>query len=290
MNLPSVDLWLLWTGDCSDDVNRAWLSPQELMRGERYRSPAKRRQFLLSRMLGRQIISCSRDVLPEQIEWPTTGVPHLRSDSRELPLSMSLSHAGEFLALAVSSPDVGLGVDLEVLDSQLRVGPLAGLALTQHERLLLAELPEPDQARWIQQVWTAKEAVLKSLELETPPEISSFDLSERMVHHLLTLGELRGFEAASIVFTPFAANFFPQSPGSGWEIEMSSGTSQSLVGGLAIRFRENREPVPRFERRWRVHCTDSTPELTEVQRGGFPTGIRRLRLRVFAEQSLPGEE
>jgi 4'-phosphopantetheinyl transferase len=88
------------------------------------------------------------------------GQPRL--DGRRLVLS--LSYADDLVLVAVS-PDVrlGLGVDVERYDPDLRLDEVAAVACADQEASALAAVPEhaSRQGRLLR-MWTAKEAVLKA--------------------------------------------------------------------------------------------------------------------------------
>jgi len=239
-----VDVWFLWTGECPQEIDltesSTGFSSQELARAARYRLPAKRRQFLLSRFLGRRIIASMLSIAPEEIDWPSTGAPRLQSHAAPvptpLPLSVSLSHTGEWIVLAVSQADVSLGIDVEETRSPLSVAALAAMTFTQSERLLLAEIPREQQTGWARQLWTAKEAVLKSLEQETPPEMSSVDLSDRFIDHQFRDGSLTDLNGNQFILTPVRAGRVESDTHEEWAVSLDSQASFELTGTLVVRF------------------------------------------------------
>ncbi len=241
-----IDVWILWTGLCSPTFDTSDLSPHEIARGMRYRSVFKRRQFFLSRILGRRVISATLAIPSSEIEWPITGAPRLESHSKPLPLSVSLSHTGEYIALAVGPPDVTLGIDLEETNSPVQVASLAGIAFTQRERLLLSEVPGDLQPDWCRQLWTAKEAALKSLASEAPPEMSSLDLSELFNEHRFCTGKIPAEDGTFIAMAPLGVGLEETHSGGVWEFSLTPLATHRLHGTLAIRLPMEKHAQPEF--------------------------------------------
>lgn len=84
------------------------------------------------------------------------SLAHRRSDAASPALHFNLSHAGDWVALAFAGQPVGIDIEGPVHAT----AALAAACCTPAEARALASSPQPDLA--FQQVWTAKEAVLKA--------------------------------------------------------------------------------------------------------------------------------
>lgn len=171
----SVTVYLLNDdGELSPD--RSMLSVTEWERACRYRVEEKRRQFLFTRSAGREILSAHFGIPAREIEWNASGPPEIRVGGIPLPASFSCSHSGSLSALAIGSPQLRLGVDLEQIDQPLRPAALARVSLTDQERQKLAEWTASDQEDLLWRTWTIKEALLKSLRTVPAPSPQAVQL------------------------------------------------------------------------------------------------------------------
>jgi 4'-phosphopantetheinyl transferase len=89
----------------------------------------------------------------------THGKPRLRHPAR--PLELSISHAGDRVAVAVASA-VPVGVDVEQVARQVEIADLRTQVLSAPEQAVLAGLPAQRQREAFFTYWTRKEALLKA--------------------------------------------------------------------------------------------------------------------------------
>jgi phosphopantetheinyl transferase len=165
---PSIGLSILHdTGDVSIETLRRIgkvLSKDELDRLECFRDPARQRQFLLTHLAAREVIAARLGCLASAVhlESDPTGRPRaLDCDRREL-VSLSLSHSGEFIAIATAPAGCSIGVDVEGEIAPGSMPPVRKVLLAETERLWLDQLPEENRPPALTRLWTAKEAALKS--------------------------------------------------------------------------------------------------------------------------------
>ena len=162
MTLPAV--WLLHTKDitCGSpeaQALEALLSDDERSRRARYRGEEAQYQFLLSRALLRRVLGKISGERPEALIFrpSDTGKPLLANVPE---LHFSLSHSGQWIALAVSC-EADIGVDIE---QPLR--PRNFLRIANHyfhpdEQALLASSPPELLPVHFYRLWTMKEAFFK---------------------------------------------------------------------------------------------------------------------------------
>lgn len=240
MNI-AVEIWFLATQKLTGPLKTELLSLEELARAARYRLPAKQRQFLLGRILGRELIGFKLGIDPKKIQWPTTGAPLLRCDDAPLPLSMSLSHTGQYIGLALSEKtstgNVSVGLDFEEVASPIRVSALSSVVLTQRERLWLAALPESEQTAAIRRLWTAKEAILKSLEQNSLPELSNLDLTDFFSGGTFPLTCIRNLTGVgAVTLHPIVVAAPNSSHKTDWHWGTEETDKSTLSGMIAVRF------------------------------------------------------
>ncbi|MES2475357.1 MAG: 4'-phosphopantetheinyl transferase superfamily protein [Verrucomicrobiota bacterium] len=154
----------------SDHVARTGVTADELERARRFRFPADAARWLAFR-------SQLRSLLAEETGTAPLALPILLSSHGKPLLAppfdalhFNLSH-GDDLGLLAISRDGPVGIDLEPF---ARASGLLGCEASFCHPLEIAALPaSPEQrARQLLKIWTAKEAVLKSLGtgLIHPPE------------------------------------------------------------------------------------------------------------------------
>jgi 4'-phosphopantetheinyl transferase len=157
----SVDVWV-WS---LDDPPRpeaemlSWLSAEEIARADRFKFPHLRSRWVAARAGMRSLLAARTGSTPEALafgEGPN-GKPFLLG--YDGPCTFNLSHSEGLGALAVSS--VELGVDVEIIGS-FHKGVARG-QFSSTENAALERLPADQRNAAFYRFWTAKEAVLKAL-------------------------------------------------------------------------------------------------------------------------------
>ncbi|MBB5212693.1 4'-phosphopantetheinyl transferase family protein [Microbulbifer hydrolyticus] len=178
MTLPAV--WLLHLDDIPHSSPEAraleiLLSSDERARRERYRGEDARYQFLLSRALLRRVLGSISGERPEALVFqPNESGKPLLANVPEL--RFSLSHSGQWIALAVSC-EADIGVDIE---QPLR--PRNFLRIANHyfhpdEQELLASSPPELLPVHFYRLWTMKEAFFKGRGTGISEGLSRINLS-----------------------------------------------------------------------------------------------------------------
>jgi 4'-phosphopantetheinyl transferase len=161
--------WIL-TRDLPDLPVGLFMDPTELVEGDRYRHPGRRRQWLLGRITAKAL-------LERHLRGSETGCPPLTQlrirrtedgwpmalfeDGRPLPVSLSISHSADRALCALCSEDFGrVGADLEAVEP--RSAPFLEDWYTDDERACLAAWPAGQADCVINAAWCIKEAVLKA--------------------------------------------------------------------------------------------------------------------------------
>lgn len=154
-----------------------WLAPEERERLGRLRGSWEKRQYLVSRIAVRGLLSRATGIAPGALRFDTSGEeggkPRLVLPRGERGPAFNVSHAGNAVVVAVSS-DREVGVDIERVptDSKEELDPSAFLSEAEQAGL---PTPEEDRPRALARLWTMKEAYAKllgrGLEFE-PSELS----------------------------------------------------------------------------------------------------------------------
>ncbi|MEV5407320.1 4'-phosphopantetheinyl transferase superfamily protein [Thermopolyspora sp. NPDC052614] len=158
----SCEVW--WARpDAARPWHRDLFTPDELGRADAYRRRADRDRFTVgcavSRIvLGRRLGLAPADV-PLRRDCDSCGRPHGRPRLPGDDLHLSVSHSGDWVAVAVT----GLGpVGVDVEQHSARALDLAETVLAPAEAAALARLPVGERAAAMIGYWARKEAVVKA--------------------------------------------------------------------------------------------------------------------------------
>lgn len=135
-----------------------WLGDDEAGRLQAMASPQRRRSFLAGHWLARQVASdwLRVDARRIALQRHHDGRPQLHVDGMPTPLSLSLSHSGDWLACAIAT--VAVGIDVELPRRQRDLDALARFAFSPDEVERLQRLPPGERSAAFHVLWTLKEA------------------------------------------------------------------------------------------------------------------------------------
>lgn len=160
----TVQVWLAESDSLSRFREEYWtfLSEDEQARYQRLRVESQRTQFLLGRGLLRSLLATQIGIRPAQVTFRSGryGKPEL-ADEHGPRIHFSLSHTSGMIAVAVSRRR-RVGIDAEHVNSVGTPDSLAPLCLAAAEYQEYCALPERQRAGRLLEVWTAKEAYLKT--------------------------------------------------------------------------------------------------------------------------------
>jgi hypothetical protein len=151
-------------------VAHAWLHPAERAQYERFHSSERRASWLWGRVVAKRLIGTMAAPWKMEIrsrsEQDLGVAPTVWIDGRQLPLILSIAHAGQFVAAACSSAGE-IGID--IIDHAAH------------------RLPQPEQ-------WAIKEAAFKCLPAGTPfqPGLLKVELNANSADWLHTPSLRRG--------------------------------------------------------------------------------------------------
>jgi 4'-phosphopantetheinyl transferase len=129
-----------------------------------YRREADKLRFLTGRALIRGVVSAELGIAPGDVVLDSScfdcGKPHGKPKIVGSTLEVSISHSGDWVALAMTE-GAPVGVDVEeVRDAE--VDGLAGICFSPAELTTFKSLPEEDRRGAFFTYWARKEAVLKA--------------------------------------------------------------------------------------------------------------------------------
>lgn len=160
--------------DAQVDALRAWLGPHECARYQRFVRRERQRQFVIGRVLARQLLGELLGVAPRSllIEERPGQAPVLANHSA----CFSISHSGPWVACAVSAH--GVGLDIEMCDPARDIAALAAQTFDAERCQWLAARPPASRVRDFYTMWSAHEAGIKlGMEAVATIELAHPDLS-----------------------------------------------------------------------------------------------------------------
>lgn len=163
---PAARIWLLPL-DLADDLpagdHHDWLSDDEASRLQAMTSSVRRRSFLAGHWRARELVADWLQVETQRIALHRhdDGRPRLLVDGAPSPLSLSLSHSGDWLAIALAT--VLVGIDVELPRRQRDLHALARFTFSPEEVASLDGLDATAYGSAFHRLWTLKEARGKRL-------------------------------------------------------------------------------------------------------------------------------
>ena len=142
----------------ADDLGSDWLSADETHRLQAMTAPARRRSFLAGHWLARRVAAdwLQLDAARIALDRHPDGRPLLLVDDAPASLSISLSHSGDWLAIALAT--VPVGIDIELPRRLRDLEALARFAFAPDEVERLQRAPQAQRSAIFHTLWTLKEA------------------------------------------------------------------------------------------------------------------------------------
>ncbi len=153
-------------------LETAQLSDRDVERWNRYRPLEKKRQFLSSRIAVREVLNREFGTLTRDVSLDAlaSGKPTLRDHRGNSIASVSLSHTCNLTAVLFSNKELGLGVDIEVVQP-LNTRTFSLSFINQHEHQWVVDEAFDKHSSSMLAIWTLKEAFWKAL---GGPELTDF--------------------------------------------------------------------------------------------------------------------
>jgi 4'-phosphopantetheinyl transferase len=166
LNIPAADLAGLWYLLSSDERERA----------DRFHFEVDRRRCIIGRGLLRLLLGhiLSTPAKELQFEYNEFGKPRIAG--RGLPIQFNLSHSGELVLIAMSLGRA-VGIDVEMIRTNLDMDELAARFFSDAECKNMASLPASTQCKAFFACWTRKEAYLKAQAVGLSLPLHQFDVS-----------------------------------------------------------------------------------------------------------------
>jgi 4'-phosphopantetheinyl transferase len=178
--LNEVHLWRVYLDRVAAEEAR-WqriLSEEERARAKRFHFSQDRQKFSATRALLRTILGAYVGRNPETIvfRYSKKNKPFLESNSGASPLEFNVSHSGSRALLAFARGRE-VGVDVEVVRSNLDCESIARRFFSPAEQKELAAIEAPEKCRGFFRCWTRKEAYIKANGAGLSLLLDGFDVS-----------------------------------------------------------------------------------------------------------------
>jgi 4'-phosphopantetheinyl transferase len=141
----------------------ALLNAEERQQQQRYIPPAKRHEYLVTRVLVRSVLGEALGIAPEALQFVANewGRPALAPGSTTTPIYFNISHT-DGLVVCLVSTEYELGVDTELLSRAQSLLAMAADVFAPKELSDLAALAEDEQMLRAVHLWTLKESYIKA--------------------------------------------------------------------------------------------------------------------------------
>ncbi len=149
----------------------AWLTDSDRARARQKKSPRLQAQLEIAYALHRRFLAAMLGCSPEQVplERDALGAPRLAG----MQASTSLSHGGEAVAMAYCR-ELPVGVDIEPLANVRLLDGLAATVCHPREMAHWQGLASTDSGRYLLELWTRKEALLKAAGIGLAHDMNRF--------------------------------------------------------------------------------------------------------------------
>ncbi len=167
ISLPerTVDIWRipLQANDESIKMCRARLSPDEIVRANRFLKEIHRQRYILGRGKLRQLLARYREADPAELRFRYSdhGKPDLTESGDGRRLRFNLSHSAD-MAVAAVVWDNEIGIDIEFMRSNVDFLKLANRFFAKSEAEAMRETPTGQRKEMFFRIWTRKEAYIKA--------------------------------------------------------------------------------------------------------------------------------
>lgn len=153
------------------------LNAEERQRAARFHFPADQRRYTVGRGMLRVLLGHYLQIPPAQLAFTYNayGKPQL-AGAATAALHFNLSHSGEFALYAIT-PQRIVGVDIELMRTNLDYLALARHVFSPAEQAVLTALPVTEQLAAFYRGWTRKEAFIKARGMGLSLPLDQFDVT-----------------------------------------------------------------------------------------------------------------
>jgi 4'-phosphopantetheinyl transferase len=191
LDVREVHLWQAALDGRPADIFESFLSPDELIRANRFHFIKDRNHFVVARGLLRNLLAAYLGVNCSELRFSygAQGKPFLLLDS-QLQINFNVSHSHGRAAFAFSRGRE-LGVDLEYVKDNFADELIANRFFSRAEVLALRTVPADLRKQAFFNCWTRKEAYIKARGEGLSMPLDQFDVSLRPAEPVALLNNYR---------------------------------------------------------------------------------------------------
>ena len=178
-----VQIWSAFFDQENSASFLSLLSTDEIKRAKRLKDPKVASRQLISREILRLILGNYTGIDPKNltISYSQFGKPFL-SFPENSGIYFNLSHSGNLLLIAVTAGKQ-LGIDVEKIEASIDITGIAPLVFSAEEQVALSHSADPIHEFY--ELWTEKEAILKSSGLGFSYPANRFSVNKSKEHRSL---------------------------------------------------------------------------------------------------------
>ena len=158
-----IDIWKVYLDKPVAGCEAGVLSPDEIVRAERFHFEKDRIRFMRCRSAVRNLVAAYLEIPAIEIRFDhlANGKPRLVGEQNPRAVQFNVSHSGNMALIAIGR-EHRLGVDIEKIRFDLDTTTLAERFFSHRERTALRALPDHLRAPGFYACWTRKESFLKA--------------------------------------------------------------------------------------------------------------------------------
>ena len=178
-----MKLWLAQMWDVDERTlqgYKAWFSPEEHRRFERFLHERRRREYIVGRGLARRALARELSCAPEAIQFDSDEQGRLSVNATLVgsTVHFNITHTADYVGCATCR-ECEVGIDVEKLNERVRALEIAERFFSQAESQALQLLDQAAAMETFVTIWTLKESLAKAhgLGLAAPLESSQFKVN-----------------------------------------------------------------------------------------------------------------
>lgn len=150
------------------------LSDAELERSKSFIKEQDKENYLIQKILLRQILGSKLNLFPKKINFDLTdkGKPYIAQSD----IHFNVSHSQHYFLIAIS--DVEIGADIEVINKNRNIEALAKKIMSRDEITYYDSLIKEKKLDYFYKIWTQKEAYTKCLGTGLTTKLEDINLKE----------------------------------------------------------------------------------------------------------------
>jgi 4'-phosphopantetheinyl transferase len=171
------------------------LTPQEIIRAEKYYHEADILRFIITRGILRHLLAKLTECDPSEIVFGFGSSKKPKLENPPLPIHFSVSHTKTHAVIAVANNEIG--ADIEAINPTFQWQDIWQHVCSKIEQNYISKATSPVSAFF--QLWTRKEAIMKMLGNGIPDDLSAIPSLDGV--HELNINQSNSLQTYSVIST-----------------------------------------------------------------------------------------